>query len=193
MCLQHTHPPIPISNVGRVKGVSRLIQNFTYSNKSKPASHKCRTVKYVLTRSSKFQQNRKGTQLRGTEIPRKKYKNSTPQKILSSKLAQKRLPTSRKCQVMPINSDNIKTSKSSSGTDLYKINILTEFERVAAATSLRTEENPPPDASTAAATSSSGMDSAETGEPLLAAMACRTCSKNEDALSSRTIVFVTLN
>jgi hypothetical protein len=59
---------------------------------------------------------------------------------------------------------------------------------VAAATSLRTEENPPPDASTAAATSSSGMDSAETGEPLLAAMACRTCSKKAEALSSNTIV-----
>jgi hypothetical protein len=42
----------------------------------------------VLTRSSEFQQNRKEIQLRGTEIPRKKNKNSTPQKILSSKLAQ---------------------------------------------------------------------------------------------------------
>ena len=83
MCLQHTHPPIPFSNVGRVKGVSLLIQNFTYSNKSKPASHKCRTVKYVLTRSSEFQQNRKETQLRGTEIPRKKNKkfNSTENPI----------------------------------------------------------------------------------------------------------------
>ncbi len=59
MCLQHPHPPIPFSNVGRVKGVSLLVQNFTYSNKSKPASHKCRTVKYVPTRSSEFQQNRK--------------------------------------------------------------------------------------------------------------------------------------
>ncbi len=66
-----------------------------------------------------------------------------------------------------------------------KNNILTELERVAAATSLRTEESPPPDASTAAATSSSGMDSAETGEPLLAAMACR---RKDDALSSNTIV-----
>jgi hypothetical protein len=62
------------------------------------------------------------------------------------------------------------------------------LERVAAATSLRTEENPPPEASTAATTSSSGMDSAETGEPLLAAMACRTCSRKDDALSSNTIV-----
>jgi hypothetical protein len=119
MCLQHTHPPIPVSNVGRVKGVSLLIQNFTYFYKSKPASHKCRTVKYVLTRSSEFQQNRKETQLRGTEIPRK-IKNSTPQKILSSKLAQKQLSTSRKCQVMLTNSDNIKTSKSSSETDFRK-------------------------------------------------------------------------
>ncbi|MFN9901582.1 MAG: hypothetical protein ACK55Z_22925, partial [bacterium] len=58
----------------------------------------------------------------------------------------------------------------------------------AAATSLRTEENPPPDASTAAATSSSGMDSAEAGEPLLAAMACRTCSRKDEALSSSTIL-----
>ena len=84
-----THPPAhPLLHVGRVKGVSWLIQNFTYFYKSKTASHKCRTVKYVLTRSSEFQQNRKETQLRGTEIPRKKNKNSTPQKILSSKLAQ---------------------------------------------------------------------------------------------------------
>ncbi|MFO0003239.1 MAG: hypothetical protein ACK559_19130 [bacterium] len=45
---------------------------------------------------------------------------------------------------------------------------------MAAATSLRTEEKPLPDASTAAATSSSGMVSASTGEPLLAAMACLT-------------------
>jgi hypothetical protein len=59
---------------------------------------------------------------------------------------------------------------------------------VAAATSLKTEEKPPPDASTAAATSSSGMDSACTGEPLLAAMACRTCNKKAVALSSNTIV-----
>jgi hypothetical protein len=91
-----------------VKGVSWLIQNFTYLYKSKTASHKCRIVKYVLTRSSEFQQNRKETQLRGTEIPRKKNKISTPQKILSSKLAQTRLPTSRKCQVMLTNSDSIK-------------------------------------------------------------------------------------
>ncbi len=69
-----------------------------------------------------------------------------------------------------------------------KTNILTELERVAAATSLRTEEKPQPDASTAAATSSSGIVSAETGEPLLAAMACRTCSKKAEALSSNTIV-----
>ncbi len=83
MCLQHPHPPVPFSNVGRVKGVSLLVQNFTYSNKSKPASHKCRAVKYVLTRSSEFQQNRKETQLRGTEIPRKKNKkfNSTENPI----------------------------------------------------------------------------------------------------------------
>jgi hypothetical protein len=87
--LTHPHPPIPFLNVGRVKGVSLLIQNFTYSNKSKPASHKCRTVKYVLTRSSKFQQNRKERNLRGTEIPRKKIRNSTPWKILSNKLAHK--------------------------------------------------------------------------------------------------------
>jgi hypothetical protein len=112
--------PSLFSYVGRVKGVSLLIQNFTYSNKSKPASHKCRTVKYVLTRSSEFQQNRKETQLRGTEIPRKIKKISTPQKILSSKLAQKRLSTSRKCQVILTNSDNIKTSKSSSETDFWK-------------------------------------------------------------------------
>jgi len=79
-----SHPPAhPLSNVGQVKGVSRLIQNFTYFYKSKPASHKCRTVKYVLTRSSEFQQNRKETQLRGTEIPRKKNKkfNSTENPI----------------------------------------------------------------------------------------------------------------
>jgi hypothetical protein len=106
--------------VGRVKGVSWLIQNFTYFYKSKTASHKYRSVKYVLTRSSEFQQNRKETQLRGTEIPRKKNKISTPQKILSSKLAQKRLPTSRKCQVMLTNSDSIKTSKSRSETDIRK-------------------------------------------------------------------------
>ena len=83
MCCTNTHPPIPISNVGRVKGVSRLIQNFTYFYKSKTASHKCRIVKYVLTRSSEFQQNRKETQLRGTEIPRKKNKkfNSTENPI----------------------------------------------------------------------------------------------------------------
>jgi hypothetical protein len=49
--------PSQFSNVGRVKGVSLLVQNFTYFNKSKPASHKCRTVKYVLTRSSEFQEN----------------------------------------------------------------------------------------------------------------------------------------
>jgi hypothetical protein len=116
-----THPPAhPFLNVGRVKGVSWLIQNFTYFYKSKTASHKCRTVKYVLTRSSEFQQNRKETQLRGTEIPRKKNKNSTPQKILSSKLAQKRFPTSGKCQVMLTQSDNIKTSKSSSETDIRR-------------------------------------------------------------------------
>jgi hypothetical protein len=72
-----------------VKGVSLLVQNFTYSNKSKPASHKCRTVKYVLTRSSEFQQNKKERNLRGTEIPRKKNRNSTPWKILSKKLAHK--------------------------------------------------------------------------------------------------------
>jgi hypothetical protein len=56
---------------------------------------------------------------------------------------------------------------------------------VAAATSLRTEEKP--DASTAAATSSSGMDAASEGEPLLAAMARLTCSRNREALSSRTM------
>ena len=81
-----THPPAhPFLNVGRVKGVSWLIQNFTYFYKSKTASHKCRVVKYVLTRSSEFQQNRKETQLRGTEIPRKKNKkkkfNSTENPI----------------------------------------------------------------------------------------------------------------
>jgi hypothetical protein len=65
-----------------VKGVSWLIQNFTYFYKSKTASHKCRTVKYDLTRSSEFQQNRKETQLRGTEIPRKIKKfNSTENPI----------------------------------------------------------------------------------------------------------------
>ncbi len=110
--------------------------------------------------------------------------------------AQKRLPTNRNCQVTLTNSDSIKfkiqfrnwlqEEKADQETNI-KTNILTELERVATATSLRTEENPPPDASTAAATSSSGMVSADTGEPLLAAMACRTCSKKAEALSSNTI------
>jgi hypothetical protein len=121
MCLQRPHPPIPFSNVGRVKGVSLIVQNFTYSNKSKPASHKCRTVKYVLTRSSEFQQNRKERNLRGTEIPRKKNKNPNPRKILSNRLAHKMTSlTNRKCQVMLTNSDSIKNSKSSSATDFRK-------------------------------------------------------------------------
>jgi hypothetical protein len=69
--------------------------------------------------------------------------------------------------------ERVKEEKADQETNI-KTNILTELERVAAATSLRTEEKPPPDASTAAATSSSGIASADTGEPLLAAMACRT-------------------
>ena len=112
MCLQHPHPPIPFSNVGRVKGVSLLVQNFTYSNKSKPASHKCRTVKYVLTRSSEFQHNRKERNFKGTEIPRKTNKNPNPRKILSNKLAHKMTSlTNRKCQVMLTKSDSIKQVK----------------------------------------------------------------------------------
>jgi hypothetical protein len=112
--------PSLFSYVGRVKGVSLLIQNFTYSNKSKLASHKCRTVKYVLTRSSEFQQNRKERNLRGTEIPRKKNKKFNPIENPIKQTSAKRRPTSRKCQVMLTKSDNIKTSKSRSETDFRK-------------------------------------------------------------------------
>jgi hypothetical protein len=120
MCLQHPHPPIPFPHVGRVKGVSLLIQNFTYSNKSKPASHKCRTVKYVLTRSSEFQQNRKETQLRGTEIPKKKNKkfNSTENPIKQT--SAKTTPYKQKMASHAHKLRQHKNSKSSSETNVRK-------------------------------------------------------------------------
>jgi hypothetical protein len=164
---------------------------FTYTNNLKISLlQKLRTVKYVLTRSSEFQENRR--KFRRKEIPRQKQE-STPWKIPLNKLAHKNNSNKQNCQIILTKSDSVKIEIQE--TDLRKkhwikkleknLKTLTELERVAAAILLRVEEKP--DASTAAATSSSGMEAASAGEPLLAAMACLTCSKNWEVLSSRTM------
>jgi hypothetical protein len=153
-------------------------------------STKFRAVKYVLARSSEFQENRR--KFRRKEIPRQKQE-STPWKIPLNKLAHKNNSYKQNFQIILTKSDSVKIEIQE--TDLRKkhwikkleknLKTLTELERVAAAISLRAEEKP--DASTAAATSSSRMEAASAGEPLLAAMACLTCSKNWEVLSSRTM------
>jgi hypothetical protein len=54
------HPPaLPAFNVGQGKGVSLSVQLYLHQQLKNQPSTKFRTVKYVLTRSSEFQENRK--------------------------------------------------------------------------------------------------------------------------------------
>jgi hypothetical protein len=102
-----------------VKGVSLLAQNSTYFNKSKPASHKCRTVKYVLTRSSEFQNNRRKIS-REQKFQERQIKSESTEDPFKQTSAQNDLPYKQKMSSHAHKLRQHKNSKSSSETDFRK-------------------------------------------------------------------------